>query len=38
LVQADKYQPVEDVETPPLRRGAPEDNDLLPKDRILVFK
>jgi hypothetical protein len=38
-VEADENQPVEDVEAEPLRRrSAPQDNDLLPKDRILGFK
>jgi hypothetical protein len=37
-VEADENQPVEDVEAEPLRRGAPKDDNLLPKDQILGFK
>jgi hypothetical protein len=37
-METDEYQPVETVEAQPLRRGAPQDNDLLPKNQILGFK
>ena len=38
-IEADENQPAEDVEAEPRRpRGAPQDNDLLPKDQILRFK
>jgi hypothetical protein len=33
-IEADKYQPVEES----LRSGAPQDNDLLPKNQNLGFK
>ena len=37
-VDANEYHPVECVEMKPLRRGAPEDDDLLPKDQVFGFK
>jgi hypothetical protein len=37
-VKADENQPIEDVEAEPLRRGAPKDDDLPPKDQVLGFK
>ena len=37
-VEAGEYQPVEGVEAEPLRRGAPQDDDLLPQDQVLGFK
>jgi hypothetical protein len=33
-----EYQPVETVEAQPLRRGAPEHDNLLPKNQNLGFK
>ena len=33
-METDEYQPVETVEAQPLRRGAPEHDNLLPKHRI----
>ena len=37
-METDEYQPVETVEAQPLRRGAPEHDNLLPKNQILGFK
>ena len=31
-METDEYQPVETVEAQPLRRGAPEHDNLLPKN------
>jgi hypothetical protein len=37
-VKADQYHPVEDIEAGPLRRGAPEDDNLLTQGEVLGFK
>ena len=37
-IQTDEYQPVEGVEAQSLRRGAPQDNDLLTQGQVLGFK
>jgi hypothetical protein len=37
-METDEYQPVEGVEAQSLRRGAPQDNDLLTQGQVLGFK
>jgi hypothetical protein len=37
-METDEYQPVRGAEAEPLRRSAPEDNDVLPKGQVLSFK
>jgi hypothetical protein len=36
-METDEYQPVEGVEAQSLRRGAPQDNDLLTQGQVLGF-
>ena len=37
-METDEYHPVEDIEAEPLRRGAPQDDDLLTQGQVLGFK
>ena len=37
-METDEYQPVEGMEAQSLRRGAPQDNDLLTQGQVLGFK
>ena len=37
-IEANEYQPVEGIEAEPLRRSAPQDDDLLAQDQVLGFK
>src|SRR5271166_6261996 len=37
-IKADEYHPVECAEAEPLRRGAPENDDLLTEGQVLSFK